>query len=95
MGVIFDNLNYVLNLIWIPAIIISAILSVLMSDFHREIKGTINWFNGKIQEDIDRFLNRSMEIIISLFLALIMVFIIIFIGILLKLLIDELIHILP
>ncbi len=75
-----SNIENVANLIWVPAILISAILSVIMADMHREMKGTISYFETKLGT-IGRFFDGVFEVMVAFFYAVFVVGLIIFIGI--------------
>lgn len=65
------------NYLFVPAIIISAVLSVLMADMHREIKGDFNFFEKRLGKSTGAFLDRCSEYIVSFITALIVLIIII------------------
>ena len=94
MDSINNNINYVVNLVWVPAILVSAILSVLMADMHREIKGTITYFERKMGK-VGRFFDGIFEVGLAFFYAIFVTGLIIFIGIILYTLLIKLIALLP
>lgn len=84
---IFDEtMGVVSNQVIIPAILISALVSVIMADFHRNMIKS-QYFRQRIHNDFGSFLDVVSDYILALLLALIVVGFMIFIFILSKALI--------
>lgn len=78
------------NELFVPAIIISALLSVLMADIHRDLSREINFFDSKIK--YGNILDRMLEHIIALFYAIVIILFFILIFVIVKMLVVYIIN---
>ena len=83
LGLIEQNIDKVINWVWVPVILASALISVIASDLHREFDRDFSWFKEHLRNEyLGLFLDRCNEYGFALILATILVSFIFFVGIL-------------